>query len=270
MKILVTGVSGYIGRAVAAEAVRQGVQTLGLVRSKPQPPLLCPFLIPSSWQDPVLLAKAMEGCNAVIHCAGLAHGKDGDMRDTNVRLTRTLAEAALHAGVKRFVFLSSAAVFGQKGRHALADAPIPSSAYGQSKLDSERLLIQSGLAVSIIRPPMIVGKGAPGRAASLRRWSKYPLPFGRLRAERAYMKVDEITGVILAEAANSGPSVLVHPNVHVVTATDLVRVIAQTDGYTPKLFPFPAFLLKWGGERFKPLTETHILESGRRDLDRIV
>lgn len=282
-KILLTGASGYIGGHVVQLAARRRIPLLALLRHKPAQKPDYPFLIPSDWRDPVLLSKAMEGCTAVIHVAGLAHGKSGDMEDANVRLTRTLAEAAVKAGVKRFVFVSSAAVFGHEGRHSVSDDPNPVTPYGRSKMDAEALLADifhgTGIRLSIVRPPSVLGPGAPGRSDTIRKLAakKWPLPLGSLPAERSFILVDDLAAQLLDEAQAETGSALIHPQAAVETSTGILKAIAAQDGFKLTLFPFPSIFLKLGalvlgtkGESLRPLFETHILEPGRVSLDRVV
>lgn len=283
MKILITGASGYIGGALADKSVRTGIQTLALLRVKPSSKPPYPFLIPSSWDDPALLAKAMEGCHAVVHCAGLAHGKPGDMEETNTRLTETLAQAALKAKVKRFVFLSSAAVFGHEGVHGVDDPVRPVTSYGHSKVGAERILANlfqdTDTRCSIIRPPSVLGRNAPGRSDTVRALAakKLPLPLGSLTARRSFILLDDLTQLILDEAAATGESAIIHPPSQIASPTEILRMMARLDGLSLRLFPFPAFLLKFASlflmgkrEAVRSLIETHILTPGRRPLDRVV
>ncbi|WP_163616173.1 NAD-dependent epimerase/dehydratase family protein, partial [Klebsiella pneumoniae] len=88
--------------------------------------------------------------DAVVHSAGLAHAMSGapedDYRSANTEATRRLAEAAERAGVRRFVFLSS--IRAQSGPSAPAplteaDTPLPTDAYGRSKLAAEQALAET-------------------------------------------------------------------------------------------------------------------------------
>ncbi len=283
MKLLVTGATGFIGRGFVDLALEHEAQVLALTRRRPQPPLPCPFLIPSDWDNVALLAKAMEGCDAVLHAAGLAHGQTGDMTYTNVRLTRALAEAARQAHVKRFVFLSSAAVFGRPGIYDADDAPCPHNTYGQSKWEAEQaiqtILAGSQTRFSIVRPPMVLGQSAPGRSETVRKFARLglPLPLGALPAKRSFIHIRDLALLLWAEAQANGPSALIHPDNRVESASGILREIARLDGLKLSLFPFPASFFKLAAflmpplrEKIGPLLETHILISGRTNLDHIV
>lgn len=146
MKILVTGATGRIGRALVVRLARSH-QVLGLDRA------------PSStahWvgdlADAGLLQRALQGVDAVVHAAALHAPQVGRVADaeflrTNVQATRALAEAACAAGVGQFVYTSTTALYGDAATPAQAAgwvdetlAPQPRTIYHRSKLAAEQLL----------------------------------------------------------------------------------------------------------------------------------
>lgn len=278
-KLIVTGATGYLGRAFVTEVVHQGFDVLALTRSKAND-LPCKFMMPSDWGNEALLAKAMEGRDALIHMAGLAHGKPGDMTETNVELSETLARAAAAAKLPHVVFVSSAAVFGGSGTFAPEDAPSPTNDYGQSKTLAEYslcdILADTATKLTIVRPPMVVGPHAPGHAATLRRFfqKNWPLPFGALTNRRSFVTLETLVQALLdLVKTNPARSTLHHISEDPVTATALIRRIADADGLNATLWPVPPFLLKTLGlipalrRKLLPLTQDHVLTAGQIDLD---
>lgn len=137
----------------------------------------------------------------VIHAAARAHVMREEALDplteyrrVNVQGTSNLARQAAAAGVRRFVFISSIKVNGEAtlpDRPFTADdAPAPEDAYGISKAEAEtdlrRIAQETGMEVTIIRPPLIYGSGVKGNFSSLMNWVRrgQPLPLGGVTHNR--------------------------------------------------------------------------------------
>ena len=280
--LLITGATGYIGSALTQYALTQNADVLTLLRRKPEKDFSAKFLVPSDWENIQLLAKTMEGRDAVIHCAGLAHNKQGDMWQTNLDLTAHLAQAARLAGVKRFVFISSAAVYGESGVYTINDEPFPTSEYGHSKFEAENeitvILSDSSTKLTIIRPPMVIGRNAPGHAASLRKLARtrLPLPFGALQVERAYIQIDNLVRVVFEEALNQEGSCLVHATDPALPVHSLIHLMLAQNDMKPVMLPVPAFIFRAlqiipsMRPKLESLLQSHILVAGRKSLDRVV
>lgn len=160
-KILVTGTSGFVGGRIVEllhltqfGAVRAGVRNWSsaarIVRF-PVEVVLCDIMEPES------IAEAMKDVTAVVHCAY------SDSREVIVEGTRHMLSAALAQGVERFVFLSTAEVYGSQA-HGEIDETAPyvytGGEYGDSKIDAEKLCFEyvgKGLPVTILRPSIIYG-----------------------------------------------------------------------------------------------------------------
>ena len=145
MILAVTGGTGFVGRHLLRLAFEAGHSVRALARS-PQPPEPGVTWLPGTLTAPGDLCA---GANAVIHLAGVINARDpAAFFEGNVAGTAALLAAATAAGVRRFVHVSSLA------------AREPSlSAYGASKAASERLVEDSGLDWSIVRPPGVYGPG---------------------------------------------------------------------------------------------------------------
>jgi nucleoside-diphosphate-sugar epimerase len=181
--ILVTGASGFIGRAVVAALARDGHAVRAAVR---RPLLSFPAGIdivqhpdlsePFDWQP------LLKGVDQVVHLAGIAHsrGVNPARHDrVNRAATARLAAAATLAGVSHFVFVSSIrAQCGPTADHALTerDAPAPIDAYGRSKLAAEEAVRAAGVPFTILRPVALYGPGVKGYFALLARAAVSPLP----------------------------------------------------------------------------------------------
>ena len=216
---LVTGASGFVGSILMKQLAQQGMPTIGVSRT----PTDGVFTVPTYGSE-MDWSPLLVGVKTVIHVAARVHVmRDrsldplSDFRKANVDATLHLARAAVRAGVKRFVFISTIKVNGEAtepGRPFRAeDRPNPQGPYAISKFEAECALLEigrsTGIEIVIIRPPMIYGPGVKGNLASLARWGKFrlPSPLGSVRNARTLVHVSNLCNAIIAacnraEAAN--------------------------------------------------------------------
>ena len=159
MIVYVSGATGFVGGHVARELGEQGAE----VRSERIDVL-----------DSEALGRALEGCDAVVHVAALYSydAPEAEFERVNVEGTRTLLDAAARAGVRRFLFTSTAGTCGPvPGRPATEDDQPPSweltVPYKRTKLAAERLALAAGAIV--VNPTTPVGEG-----------DRKPTPTGRM------------------------------------------------------------------------------------------
>jgi UDP-glucose 4-epimerase len=131
----------------------------------------------------------LKNIDTVIHCAGLAHVNDHktsyeDFYHSNVLLTEKTFIEAKQKLVKNFIFISSVSVYDSEKEKTFIDQNTtenPSTNYGKSKLEAERVLkklqINSSINLYIIRPAMIIGKNSPGNLKKLNKLINFNLPF---------------------------------------------------------------------------------------------
>jgi UDP-glucose 4-epimerase len=175
MRVLLTGASGRVGRAVVVRLCREH-HVIGF----DQAPSSTADVVASLANEPALRA-ALHGVHAVIHTAGLhaphvGHHSEAAFEDVNVRGTATLLRLALEAGVNRFVYTSTTALYGA-GSNLVGQAawvteettPRPLTIYHRTKLAAERVLesaAQRGpLAVTVLRMSRCFPEPAPLMAA---------------------------------------------------------------------------------------------------------
>ncbi len=167
MTIAVTGGTGFVGQALLDAAAAQGLAVRALAR-KPQGLREGVEWVAGDLGDTAALAALVNGAEAVIHVAGVTIAPDpAGFESGNVAGTLNLAEAALAAGVPRFVLVSS-----------LSAREPELSAYGKSKARAEQIIKSSGLDWTIVRPPAVYGPRDRDmfelfRAAS---WGVVPVP----------------------------------------------------------------------------------------------
>jgi len=261
MNLLVTGSSGFIGRALVVHA--STLPAVNVIACSRRP---CPNLpsgvrtVEVAGYDDAAMAAALEGVTCVVHAAGMAHvdvndGGDGvdAFRRANVHPTSRLARQAVASGVSRFVFLSSIGVNGESSLRPFteADQPAPVSPYAVAKLEAEqelrRISRDTSLDVVIVRPPLVYGADAPGNFGKLIRLARsgVPLPFGGIRNRRSLVGIDTLCGflaLVTLHAAAANQTFLVAESGDVATP-DLIAVLRRAMGMSPRLFWVPAPLL---------------------------
>jgi nucleoside-diphosphate-sugar epimerase len=196
--------------------------------------------------------------DAIVHLAARVHV----MRDTaadplaefrrvNLDGTISLASQAAAAGVRRFVYVSSAKVNGEAGIYSEDDPPAPEDAYSISKHEAEVGLRQiasaSKMEAVIIRPPLVYGPGVRANFQQLMRAVAFgiPLPLGAVHNLRSLIGVDNLVDFMLTcleHPAAAGETFLVSDGEDLST-TDLVRRIARAMDRSPRLVPVPASAL---------------------------
>jgi UDP-glucose 4-epimerase len=257
VRIVVTGANGYIGRGVLRDLAAAGHGVVPAVRARDR--------LPAAWRDRAVeigdigpqtdWSRALEGAEAVVDLvmAPPAGPLDGAAYvDHVVARTRRLAEAAMAAGVGRFVYMSSVKAIGESTpAQGVTEAvePRPEDAYGRATLAAEAVISATGMRPIILRPPAVYG---PGSAGNIRRLiaflAKAPpvLPLGITANRRSIVHRDTLASAVTA--------VLAHPKVAdraffvtdgpALSTADLVRQVVAALGRRVVLLPVPAALVR--------------------------
>jgi nucleoside-diphosphate-sugar epimerase len=262
-RLLVSGASGFVGRALVSELSTRGHEIVALVRRSAG--TLSTGVIPLTVEDINLLgddaATRLRGIDTVVHCAARGHmltetAADplAEFRRVNTAGSVALAAAASAAGVKRFVFVSSIGVNGVSSPQRpfrADDVPQPATAYALSKWEAEQALHavaqRSGMALCIVRPPLVYGRDAPGNFALLVRAvrSGLPLPLGALHAMRSFISIDNLVDLLIVAATRETPvpGTFLAADGEDLSTADFVRAIATALARRPLLLPVPQGLL---------------------------
>lgn len=148
MRLAITGATGFVGDRLLRDAIAAGHETRALTR-RDQPESDEMTWVPGALDDAESLAALVAGCEAVIHIAGAISAADrAGFAAVNIEGTRRLVHAAEAAGATRFVHVSS-----------LAAREPEVSDYGWSKAESERVVRESEVDWTVVRPPAVYGPG---------------------------------------------------------------------------------------------------------------
>jgi nucleoside-diphosphate-sugar epimerase len=168
MNILVTGATGLVGNLIARRLAFEQHQVYALARDAARAAHVKDVvtkIVVADLTVPSTLDNALEGVDTIIHCAGLVGSGRGAAEDyfrINVEGTRALVNAAKGKGIKRFVFMSTAGVYGLNMLKGNVDETVPlrkSNGYTNSKIAAEEIVRNSGLEYVILRPYWITGGG---------------------------------------------------------------------------------------------------------------
>ncbi|MFY1020285.1 UDP-glucose 4-epimerase family protein [Ectopseudomonas khazarica] len=266
MRVLLTGASGFVGRAVQARLLADGLHRLRCAQRKaPVAPLAgVEYCLAPSLEAEADWSQALADVDAVIHCAARVHVMHeqaadplAEFRRANVEGTLRLAQQAVAAGVRRFVFVSSIKVNGEQTLPGQAyradDVSDATDPYGISKREAEDELLalaaETGLEVVIVRPPLIYGPGVKANFLSMMRWLQrgVPLPFGAIGNRRSLVALDNLVDLLvvcLTHPAASGQRFLVCDGEDLST-TELLRRLSTALGRTARLLPVPQALIEW-------------------------
>ena len=255
MLIALTGATGFIGQYLLQEMPRRGYRIRALLRRPASMSVQTSSAVIGDLTRPQNMSAALEGVDAVIHSAGLAHAMSGipedDYRLINTEATVRLARAARRAGAKRFVFLSSIrAQCGPTADSVLTEAvePRPTDAYGRSKLAAERGLAELDLDWVSLRAVLIYGPGVKGNMAQLIKVARspLPLPLASLTARRSLLALENLSAAIETVLAAPGTlrRVFVAADPQALTIAEMIAALRSGLGRQPNVFPLPPALLE--------------------------
>ena len=164
MKVLVTGATGFVGRATCSELLDRGHEVAALVRRAGFGPEGTRGVLGDITSEGGALrdAFASERPDCVIHLAAeiASQRSEAKIRAVNVDGTQRVVEAAGATGEPKIVFCSTVVTGEAHGELLEPDTPLPvETPYGRSKQDGERIVRESGLPHAIVRPSHVYGPG---------------------------------------------------------------------------------------------------------------
>jgi nucleoside-diphosphate-sugar epimerase len=258
--VLVTGGSGFLGINLIRWLLAHGVQAVRSIDLEPfeYPEAHDPRVqtVIGDVRDEAAMEAILKGCKSVIHCAAaLPLCSEAEIVSTDVDGARIVAETAHRAGVQRFIYISSTAVYGIPDHHPLVETDRLEGVgpYGRSKIIAEgivRALDSDAFPVCILRPKSFVGPERLGVFALLYDWAYTGHGFPMIgNGKNRYQLLDVED---LCEAIGLG---LTHPNLTAVRDTYNVgaaqfttmreewQAVLDAAGYGKKIRTTPAKLV---------------------------
>jgi UDP-glucose 4-epimerase len=250
-RILVTGASGFVGRALVTELANAGHIVRAAMR---QPADVFPRSVEvvavSDLTRPVEWRPLLKGMETVVHLAGIAHAGPGIPDESYDRINRQatveLAHTAKAVGIRHLVFMSS--IRAQSGPSSTTiqteiTLPQPTDAYGRSKLAAEEAVRTSGVPFTILRPVLIYGSNVKGNLARLMQIAQkpWPLPLGLCRNRRSLLSrqnLVEAIHVVLRSPAAQGETYVVSDPIP-LTLAEIVAALRAGYDRAPGLLPIP-------------------------------
>ena len=266
-KVLVTGASGFVGKALCGNLLHRGVRIVTTCRKQPTGPEFerdqFEWIATGDIGPCTDWSPALTGIEVVFHLAARVHVMHensnnplAEFRLVNTAGTEHLARSAAASGVKRLVYVSSIKVNGEEThdgeKFSETDATASQDAYAVSKWEAEQALYrvaqETGLEVVIVRPPLVYGPGVKGNFISLLAAIDrgIPLPLAGANNLRSLLYVGNLVDALIACAthhAAAGQTYLVSDGEDVSTAM-LVEKIAHALGRKSRTFYFPPDILR--------------------------
>ena len=231
-RVLVTGVNSYIGNAFRSymeqypeEAAVEGI----------------------SVRNDVWKTLDFSGYDCIFDVAGIAHADTGHVSEevkkryyaVNCDLTVALAQKAKEEGVRQFVFMSSAIVYGDSApigfqRMITRDTPpAPADFYGDSKLQAEKGILplaDDHFKIAVLRPPMIYGKGSKGNYPVLSKMAQKLPAFPKVENCRSMLYIGNLVEFVRLVIKNEESGFFFPQNGQYSNTSQLVQMIAEAHG----------------------------------------
>ena len=232
-KILITGANSYIGTSFEKYIKEKFSENYSVDTID---------MIDGSWRD-----KDFSGYDSVFHVAGIAHSDNGKISAekeklyyaVNTDLTVETAKKAKADGVKQFIYMSSAIVYGDsapigKTKRITKDTPVsPANCYGDSKVQAENglnPLNSEKFNVVILRPPMIYGKCSKGNYPLLAKIASLTPVFPYVENERSMLYIENLCEFVRLMVENEEQGTFWPQNAEYSNTSELVKMIAEAHG----------------------------------------
>lgn len=248
-KILITGANSYIGTSfenyIKNFPEKYSVDTVDM--------------IDGSWRE-----KSFADYDVVYHVAGIAHSDNGKISEekkklyysVNTDLTIEVCKKAKADGVKQFIFMSSAIVYGKsakigKKKLITRETPVaPENCYSDSKVQAElgiTPLADESFKIVVLRPPMIYGKGSKGNYPTLSKFGKKLPFFPFVKNERSMLYIENLLEFVRLMVENEESGVFFPQNAEYGNTSLIVKEIGKVHGKKVRLVKGFTWAVKFMG-----------------------
>lgn len=273
MKVIITGISGFVGKNLALYLLERGcIESEGL------------SLRDCNWRNYSFNNKI----GAIIHLAGKAHdttntAQPNDYYKVNTDLTIEIFEKFVDSEVRDFYYFSSVKAVADTVEGKLTEnvKGSPYTPYGKSKLAAEDYLLNQklpeGKRLFIIRPCMIHGPGNKGNLNLLYKVvnNGFPWPLAAFHNQRSFLSIDNLSYLIEAmlRKVDLPSGIYNFADDEALSTNELVLLISESLGRKEKLWSIPLFLINFvaklgdllplplNSERLKKLTESYVVSN---------
>lgn len=247
-RVLITGANSFIGTSFENWAIKHypaqlSISTLDMINPE--------------WHK-----FDFSSFDSVFHVAGIAHADTGNVSEeikakyyaVNTDLSIETCRKAKKDGVKQFVFMSSAIIYGESAPYGKikrinkGTQPAPANFYGDSKWQADkgvRAEAADGFNVAVIRPPMIYGKNSKGNYPLLSKLAKILPVFPDVKNERSMLYIDNLCEFLCQLIMRGDGGIYWPQNTEYVSTSSMVRRISKEHGHkiwVSSLFNFPVWL----------------------------
>ena len=251
MKILLTGGNGFIGQHLQTKLHDHDL----VITSRGNTLDNSAMHFKKNISSKENFADCLKDVEVIIHTAAKVHKTNDtsknsslDYMETNCLGTLNLAKQAVNSGVKRFIFLSSIKVNGERTHpnkpFRFDDLRKAEDVYAQSKAEAEIGLLQiaekTQLEVVIIRSPLVYGSGVKANFAALLMLASknFPLPFGSIKNKRSFVSIDNLASLIIScihhpKAANK---LFLVSDDNDISTSELYTIMVKAFGKKPRIF----------------------------------
>lgn len=233
-KVLITGANSYIGVSFEEYVKVHYASELSIETVD---------MIDGTWRQ-----KDFSTYDIVYHVAGIAHADVGNVDEAtkakyyavNTDLAIETAQKAKDEGVKQFVFMSSAIVYGDSApygkikRITKDTKPHPANFYGDSKWKADqgvRKLASDDFVVTVLRPPMIYGKGSKGNYPTLAKLAKKLPIFPDVVNERSMLYIENLCEFLCQVMMRGAGGVYWPQNAEYTCTSEIVKIIGEVSGH---------------------------------------
>lgn len=239
MKIIITGISGFVGKNLSEFLINEGHEVIPL------------SLRHNNWE-------LNNDADTIIHLAGIAHDTKKTLNENiyyeiNFELTKNLYNSFINSKIKNFIFFSSVKAVVDNVELPLNEelTPNPQTVYGKSKLLAEQYILSKDLPSDkkffIIRPSMIHGKGNKGNLNILYKIIKkgIPWPLGLYDNKRSFLSIDNLNFLIskMLEKSDMNSGIYNFTDDTPLSTNEIIKLISKSDSKSVCILKIPKSII---------------------------